>query len=301
MVRDDTGSILGSEVNDLIETRTRDELLLVGEGRTAEIVAWDEGRVVRLFREGSSRRYALREQRVSRAVHSAGVPSPEVFLADTEDGLVEVDGRLGILMERVEGPTMLRELARRPWKLWAYANECARLHREMHARTAVDLPSQRERLHHVIDRIAEALGDDIAERIHQAVDKLPEGDAICHGDFHPDNVMMSERGAVIIDWGPSTSGNPAADVAWTVHLIRHGGTPPGMRLWQRLMLTVFRRLFLGAYLKAYLRHSPLTCGEIESWEGPIAALRLGDRISEKRELLLKDIRKHYGPEVGDEA
>ena len=301
MVRDSWSSILSTEVNGLSDKRTRDELLLVGEGRTAEILAWDEGCVVRLFREGSSRRYALCELSVSRAVHDAGVPSPEVFLADTEDGLVEIDERLGILMERVDGPTMLREFARRPWRFRGVAKVFARLHREMHACTAVGLPSQRERLHHVIDRIADDIGNDIAERIHQAVDKLPEGDAICHGDFHPDNILMSAKGPLIIDWGPATRGNPAADLAWTAYLFRHGGTPPGVNAWQRLMMTLFRRLLLLVYLRRYLKGASITRRDIGRWVGPIAALRLGDGIPEERETLLRILREQYSHEPGETA
>ena len=125
-----------------------------------------------------------------------------------------------------------------------------------------------------------------------------EGVAICHGDFHPDNVLMSDRGPVIIDLGPATFGCPAADVAWTVYLFRHGGTPPGMALSQRLMLALFRRLFLAAYRRAYLRGSPVRWSEVERWGPAIAAIRLGDGISEERDRLLRIIRKGFGGSAG---
>ena len=197
-------------------------------------------------------------------------------------------------MERIDGPTMLRELSRRPWRLWAYAKVHARLHREMHAHSARGLPLQRERLHHVIDRIAEQIGVAAAARIHRAVDELPDGQSICHGDFHPDNILLHPQGPVIIDWGLATSGNPAADIAWTVYLFRSGGTPPGMSLWQRMTLTALRRLFLAVYLRAYLRGASLTRREIRAWGPPTAALRLGDGIPKERERLLRTLRKHYG-------
>jgi aminoglycoside phosphotransferase (APT) family kinase protein len=275
--------------------RTRDELVLVGEGRTAEILAWDEGRVLRLFRTGASRAYALRELHTSRAINEVGVPSPSVYPAETEDGLVEVDDRIGFVMERVDGPTMLRMLSTRPWKLIRFARVCARLHRTVHAASASNLPSQRERLHHVIERIAEdaGVGTDIAAQVHTVVDALPDGNVVCHGDFHPDNILMSSQGPVIIDWGPATSGNPAADVAWTVYLFRHGGTPPGMSLWQKLVLNGFRRLFLFVYLREYLKNASISRGDVERWGPPIAALRLADGIPEERDVLLQTIRSYF--------
>ncbi len=281
--------------------RTRDELTLVGEGRTAEILAWDNGRVLRLFREGASRAYALRELEISRAIHEAGLPSPAVYPAKTEDGLIEVGNRIGFIMDRVDGPSMLRVLTAKPWKMVQFSRVFARLHHMVHATTATGLPAQRERLYHVIDRIAEDIGANTAAQIHTAVDALPDGNAVCHGDFHPDNILMSEQGPVIIDWGPATSGNPAGDVAWTIHLFRHGGTPPGMSLFQRLVLNVFRQIFLCIYLRAYLKESTMSRAFVKQWEPPIAALRLGDGIPEERKYLLQTIRSHFSSTEGADA
>jgi len=274
--------------------RTREELTLIGEGRTAEILSWDEGCVVRLFREGASRVYARHELEVSRVVHDAGVPSPAVFLADTEDGLVEIGGRFGILMEHIEGPSMLEEVTRRPWRLRGAARAFAQIHLSIHACTGVELPLQRERLHLTIDRIGENIGQEAAERIHRAVDELSDGHAICHGDFHPDNVLLSPRGPILIDWGPATAGNPAADVAWTVYLFRHAGLPPGTPRARRLLANLIRRLFLRLYLREYLRESEIRRDEIDRWSVPMAALRLGDGIPEEQELLLRIIRRGAG-------
>jgi len=273
--------------------RTRDELVLVGEGRTAEILAWDEGQVLRLFREGASRAYALRELDISRTISEAGFPSPAVYPAETEDGLIEVDDRIGFVMDRVDGPTMLRVLSAKPWKLFRFARVCARLHLMVHATSAIGLPSQRERLHRVIDCVAGDVGAETAARIHTAVDALPDGNAVCHGDFHPDNIIMSEQGPMIIDWGPATSGNPAGDVAWTIRLFRHGGTPPGMSFFQRLVLNGFRRIFLFVYLREYLKASTMSRDVIERWAPPIAALRLGDGIPEERNVLLEAIQSYF--------
>jgi len=243
----------------------------------------------------------LRELEISCAIHESGLPSPAVYPAETEDVLIEIDDRLGFVMDRIDGPSMLRVLTAKPWKMVQLACVFARLHRMVHATTATHLPSQRERLHHVIDRIAEEVGANTAAQIHTAVDALPDGDAVCHGDFHPDNILMSERGPVIIDWGPATSGNPAGDVAWTVYLFRHGGTPPGMSVVQRLVLNAFRRVFLFMYLRAYLKKSTMSRAIVKQWEPPIVALRLGDGIAEERDLLLQTIRSHFSSGEGADA
>ena len=270
------------------------DLRRVGEGRTAEIFAWGDGRVLRLLRDGASREYVLHELNVCRCVHDAGIPSPAVYPAESEDGLIEIDGRLGFVMERVEGASMLEELTAKPWRLWRLARSFADLHLRLHASTAAGLPSQLDRFHRIVGGISGTIGQSAANGIRAAIDELSEGSAICHGDFHPDNILMSSRGPVLIDWGPATSGCPAADIAWTLYLFRHGGAPPGMRWGQRLVLALFRRMFLGAYRRAYLRGSDLRWSEVVRWGPAIAAIRLGDRIPEERELLLRLLRREFG-------
>src|SRR5438105_2291070 len=55
---------------------------------------------------------------------------------------------------------------------------------------------------------------------------LPDGTALCHGDFHPDNVLLSPRGPVVIDWSSASRGHPVGDLAWTSRLLRTADLPP---------------------------------------------------------------------------
>jgi Ser/Thr protein kinase RdoA (MazF antagonist) len=274
------------------------ELTRIGEGRTAEIFAWGDGRALRLFREGTSREWVRHEMEVYRSVHRAGLDSPDVHPAESDDGLVEIGGRFGFVMDRVDGPSMLELMIAKPWRLWRTARGFARLHLAMHASTVQGLPSQRDRFHGVLDRISGAIGSGVADRIRATIERLWTADAVCHGDFHPDNVLMSDRGPVVIDWGPATFGCRAADVARTAYLLRCATPPPGTRPIEWLITALFRRLFLVAYRRAYLRGSTVVWSDVIRWGPVIAALRLAEGIPEERDLLLRDIRKHFGDSTG---
>lgn len=269
------------------------ELVLIGQGRTAEIFEWGQGQALRLYRAGASRHWVQRELRAFRLVNEAGIPSPAVYLSDLDDGLIAIEGRLGFVMDRIDGPTMLQVLTRRPWKLWPFAHALAGFHLSMHEQVISDLPSQRDRFHRVIDFLADELGNTITTRLRNNLDQLDDGGAVCHGDFHPDNVILSDRGPIIIDLGPASAGAPAADVAWTVYLFRHGGYPPGLGCWQRGMLAIFRRIFLAIYRRTYTRSSTFCWSEVEHWGPVIAAIRLGDGIPEERENLLHILHKNF--------
>ena len=72
----------------------------IGEGAFSEAYAWAPGQVVKLFKAGVSHQFGRHEVRMIRAVLAAGLPVPEVF------GEVTLDGRFGIVLQRLDGPTL---------------------------------------------------------------------------------------------------------------------------------------------------------------------------------------------------
>ncbi len=272
-----------------------DTLERIGVGRTAEIFAWDEGRALRLFRAGASLPNVVRELNAFRSAHELGLASPAVYpVSRGEDGIVRIGERLGFVMDRIDGPSMLKMLSRRPWLLVRYARTFAALQADVHSRSALSLPSQRHRFEATIEQLREGLGDRVTMRIRQALNALSDGTVVCHGDFHPDNVILSSSGPVIIDWGPATSGSRAADLAWTDYLFRHAGYPPGTTWWQRVMIRLLRRAFHSSYRHAYARNTGFDWSEIGPWSPVIAAVRLGDGIQEEKESLLAYLREQFG-------
>ena len=70
----------------------------IGEGVSADIHAWASGQVVKLFKAGVPQRIGRWEARMTRAVFAAGGPAPEVL------DVVTVEGRFGIVLDRLDGP-----------------------------------------------------------------------------------------------------------------------------------------------------------------------------------------------------
>ena len=234
---------------------------LIGIGLTSEVFTWGD-RVLKLFLPWTDRERAQREFMISRAVCAMGVPMPTVF------DLVQVGPRHGIIFSRVRGISMLGQVEARPWKLFRAARELAELHAGLHAYTAPpELPSQREQIEGWI-RDAADFTEVQKEAARQHAARLPPGDSLCHGDFHPANILLSERGPVIIDWSRATRGHPLADVARTSVLFEVASLPPTSPLHIRLLMKVARRLLHTTYLKRYLELRPGTLQEIEFWRVP---------------------------------
>ena len=166
----------------------------LGVGHTAEVYLWDEGTVLKLFHE----RYPLdaieREARIAQRVHGVGLPTPAVI-----GGIIEVNGRFGLIYERVWGVSMLETLASQPESLLRYANLQAELQVDLHSRTGIeDVPNQHDKLGTTI-RSVRILTPDLRSAVLNLLDGLPEGNQLCHGDFHPGNLLLTEDGPVIID------------------------------------------------------------------------------------------------------
>jgi uncharacterized protein (TIGR02172 family) len=258
-----------------ISERTR-----IGVGRTAEVYSWGEGQILKLYRPDFERTWIEHEARVGRIVAKAGLAAPAV------GDVVEVGGRLGIIMERIVGPSMLDDLARRPWVLVHHARQFAEVHAAMHTCQRPELPSQRDSLARAIE-YAPALPEESRRQLLTTLLRLPDGDAVCHGDYHPDNLIVSPRGAIVIDWLTATRGNPAADVTRTVLLFRVAVLPEGMPAAKRIMTQLLRRAFLGAYLRAYRRLRPTANTEIAVWLPVLAAARLNERTPAEETALLR--------------
>jgi uncharacterized protein (TIGR02172 family) len=253
---------------------------LAGQGRTADIYRWDNHQILKLFHTGWSLSAVAQEARISRVVQETGLPVPAT------GGMVEIDGRHGILFERIDGPTMLRQLGAKPWTAMPLLHAFADLHVRMHAQTVQGLPSQRQQLRQLIQQ-ASALPANWTAAALAALDRLPDGTCLCHGDYHPDNVVMSAHGPIIIDWSEATSGNPLADVARTALIFRMGAPPPGGM--SPLLFGRIRAVAQATYLRRYRKRAPALRAELAAWSLPIAAARLAAGIPDERQQLLTHI------------
>ena len=72
----------------------------LGEGGSSDVHDWAPGQVVKLFKAGISQLLSRHEAQMTRAALAAGAPAPEVF------DEVALEGRFGIVLTRLDGPTL---------------------------------------------------------------------------------------------------------------------------------------------------------------------------------------------------
>jgi aminoglycoside phosphotransferase (APT) family kinase protein len=251
---------------------------LIGKGRLADVFAWGDGQVLKLFAADRNIAAIEAEARVSQLVHDAGIVTPGTH------GVIETEGRQGIIYDRASGVSMLSLLSAKPWKLFEYGHTLAELHESIHQRSIAGLPSQHEQLEGLIQGadLPAAQRDLAIVRLHE----LPESRSVCHGDFHPDNVLIDGDTATVIDWTTACAGNPTADFVRTSLILQLGSPPPSSSLATRIAIRVGRSLFHRSYAGRYRRLRRLSQQDVQRWVLPVAVARLGYDISAEREQLL---------------
>ena len=183
----------------------------IGQGGTADIHVWAPGQVVKLFKEGFPPGLGQHEARMIQAVFAAGVPAPEVF------GEVTLDGRFGIVLGRLDGPTLLQ--ATRSGAVTfdeagaIIASLTLSLHRMSPPPEALHL---RRWMAAAFRRSGDMVPRHVASGILALIDRLQQpGDVLCHGDIHPDNVIMTADGPRLIDWSFAIRAPAALDHGFT--------------------------------------------------------------------------------------
>ena len=255
----------------------------IAHGRTADVYDWDDGHILKLFHNWFEFPNIEYEYKIARAVHASGVKAPAV------KDLIQFQGRTGLIYERVAGESMFDVIQRKPWMVFKYARILASLHAQMHdcIFDAADIPAQRKRLENKINH-ASTLSASLKTSLLNALHSRPEGDRVCHGDFHPANVLVSEEDANVIDWMDASRGNPLADVA-RASIIALGEAESAET--PNLFLKGFVKMFHSLYLRHYFRLRPGGEDEYRRWLPIVAGARLSENIPELERWLVKQAEK----------
>ena len=231
-------------------------------GNTAEIFEWGS-RVIKLYKSPSAKRAAFREAAANAAAEALGLPVPKVW------GVHELAGRWGIVFDRVTGESFAKSMLSKADNISRYL-ECM-------VQLQIGINSYRAPL---FADLKATLAANIAATPHldesrkrgllEAMIALPDGDRLCHGDFHPLNILGDTSDPVIIDWLDARRGDPAADVCRSYLLLRLHAAP-----------------IATPYLDAYCRVSEMNRDAVLRWLPYVAAAKLAEGIPAERGGLLE--------------
>jgi Ser/Thr protein kinase RdoA (MazF antagonist) len=245
------------------------EVELLAEGRTAEVFAYGEGRVLKLDRPGWTG-LAPFEGDVLTRLAEAGLPVARPH------GVVTVEGRSGIVLDRVDGVTLREDLLASPVAgAEALAVHFVELQLRLNATIVPGLPPLVPRLR---NEIASNVADEALRReLLTLLDGLDDGElGVCHYDLSPDNVLVGPDGWVVIDWITAAAGPSVADLARTLVMWGRATAEPAATFLRAVRRIGGARRQLGDEV-------------LDHWVRVVAAGRLGEGFEGEEAAWLRQV------------
>jgi hypothetical protein len=256
------------------------------QSRSSQIFSWSGNTLLKLFHEDIAPDLIRNEEINTTEAFEKGITKVKCY------GQATLDGRTGLILEKVEGKTLIALTTSNPGMAFRIPRLMAELQIQMHQTHTDKIRSYRQM---VLDALDSEPLSFLTEQEKAAavsrISRMPDGDSILHLDYHPDNIMSDGKTATIIDWMTAARGVPAADVAATLYLLNEGEMIPGLNRVLAMVLEQVRRHICSKYYSAYKEKTGLTDAEVAQWRLPFLIVRLGVwNIKSEVDLLQRKIR-----------
>jgi len=268
----------------------------IGEGGCSEVFEIGNNQIIKLVKGNTSIEAVRREYLNNCIAWERGLSVPQPF------DFIEVDGRPGIIVEHIIGETIMERFFKQAVNSISNVDNqdddirltAQQLHK-VHNTLVVgnELPSQRTVIKSSIMSV-NYLSEQEKEHVISLIDSLPSKLCMCHGDPNPGNIIIKNDGkAVLIDWMNATIGNPEADIAEYIIMIRYAVLPSNFPENFKIMFDSNRENLINIFMDEYTKLSEITYEDVVPWITPIAARKLtADAIPEiEKEKLVQEIRR----------
>ena len=236
----------------------------IGDGGTATVYEWGNNEVIKVFKPNIPTETIKNEEYIGKILNDSSLCIPKYIKT------IKLNNKLAIIYERVHGKSLAEVLIDATDKSDIAAN-FARTHYEIHQYHIDKLPSQHDMLNWNISKMGGVLGDNI-KKMQELLDNISIENKVCHGDFHPLNIMVDCDKYTTIDWNGSCSGNPLLDVAWSYLTLN---SPAIESIYGQLISNIFTK-FSNEYLNYYCQYANINKYKILMCLPIVAIRRLYD-------------------------
>ena len=234
--------------------------------RNNKTVYRDGDRCIKTFNGEYSKTDVLSEALCQARVEQIGLNVPKIL------EVTMIDGRWAIVSEYVRGKTLAQLMEQNPERKEAYIDLLTELQLSVHQKTAPVPERLADKLRR---RLSQLRADETTRKaLKRHIEAMPECSTLCHGDFNPSNIILTESEVpYILDWSQATLGDAAVDAACTYLYFRFGGEAAEAE----------------RYLDSFCRKSHVARQDVQKWIPVVAGLRLVRGDPSECERFLKSI------------
>ena len=246
----------------MILPETKTELV-----RRGNKVVYDLGdKIAKVFNETKPVSDVFNEALNLARINECGIRSPKALEVTKLEG---DEAGWALITTKVPGVTLAEKIEAEPQRFGEYLEQFVDLQIEIHGYTSPLLNRQDDKYARMINSL-EAINATTRYNLLERLDGLKKGTAVCHGDFNPSNVIVSEDGTLsVCDWAHATQGAPAADVSMTY-----------------LLFSLTSKEQAEAYLDTYCERADMAKQIVRQWLPVIAASELARKRKVNEEFLM---------------
>ena len=238
---------------------------LIAQIKNKEIYV-ENDKVIKLFVEGHSQSDILNEAlNQSRVEEYSNLNVPKLI------EVRKIENRWAIISERIEGKTISQMMKEQPEKIDEYLNLFVDVQLIILSNGVPLLNRIKEKFTRKLEN-ATNIDENTKYELQQRLQGMKNHNKLCHGDYHPSNVIVKEDGTVyVIDWAHVTQGNASADAARTF-----------------LLFSIDNHEDIAEkYLNLFAEKSGIEKSHIQRWIPIVAATQMTKNIPEEQEFLSK--------------
>ena len=232
--------------------------------RKTKTVYKDGDKTIKLFIENYSKAAILNEALIQSRVEE----STDLKISKLIE-VTKIENRWALVTEFIEGTPLDVLMKEHPEKEEEYLKLFVDIQLEIMSKKVPLLNRLKDKYRR---KLAEAdIDDNTRYELLQRLEGTKNHDKLCHGDFNPSNIIITDDGTpYIIDWAHATQGNASADVARTYLLFWLDGNIEGAK----------------KYMELFCKKSDTARQYIEKWLPIVAASQSVKGNAEEREFLL---------------
>lgn len=237
-----------------------DRVLAVRNNKT---IYRDGDDCVKVFGDDFAKDDVLAEALNQARVEHTGLNIPKI------KAVTMIDDKWAIVSEYIKGKTLDRLMAENPDKKHEYMEMFVDLQIKVQSCTCPLLPKLKDKMSRKISQAD--LDATTRYDLHTRLEGMPRHNKLCHGDFNPGNIIITDDGTpYILDWSHATQGNASADVARTYLLFWLNGDIDGAE----------------EYLDLFCAKSGTDKQYVQKWMPIVAASQSVKGNAKEREFLL---------------
>ena len=218
---------------------------------------------VKVFNDDYSKADVLNEALNQARIEETGLNIPKVR------EVTMVDGKWAIVSDYIKGKTLQQLMDEDGENKEKYIEMLVDLQLEVHSKVSPLLGKLKDKMNRKICQ--SDLDATTRYDLHTRLEAMPKHNKVCHGDFNPSNVIITDEGkAYILDWAHATQGNASADAARTYLLFWLHGDIDGAK----------------KYLDLFCQKSDTAKQYVQKWMPIVAASQSVKGNEKEREFLL---------------